>query len=112
MITLSLTLRLFGTDDTSNLARKVEGVLFVVRGAFTSVRYARECLKRLRSRKAPLMGLIFNRGYVSSSDSYYYYHDYYEYYGGGEDGGTGEKRKKRHRKVREVESRSSSKEKA
>ena len=35
-----------------SLARKVEGVLFVVRGAFTSVRYARECLKRLRSRKA------------------------------------------------------------
>jgi Mrp family chromosome partitioning ATPase len=32
---------LLATDDTSNLARKVEGVLFVVRGAFTSVRYAR-----------------------------------------------------------------------
>ncbi len=98
---------LLATDDTSNLARKVEGVLFVVRGAFTSVRYARECLKRLRSRKAPLMGLVFNRGYVSGSDSYYYYHDYYEYYGGGEDG---EKKKKRHRKVRRVESQSPSRE--
>ncbi len=97
---------LLATDDTSNLARKVDGVLFVVRGAYTSVRYARECLKRLRSRGAPLMGLVFNRGYVSGSDSYYYYHDYYEYYGAGNsdgEAGSGGKKKKRKRKSAKAE---------
>ena len=83
---------LLATDDTSNLARRVDGVIFVVRGGFTSVRYTRECLKRLRSRNIPLMGLVFNRGYATSSDSYYYYYDYTEYYGK-----DGEKKVKRHK---------------
>jgi hypothetical protein len=50
-------------------------------------------LKRLRSRKAPLMVWSSIVVYVSGSDSYYYYHDYYEYYGGGEGGVPREKEK-------------------
>jgi succinoglycan biosynthesis transport protein ExoP len=98
---------LLGVDDTSNMLAHMDGVLFVVRGAYTSARYARECLKRLRSRGAPLMGLVFNRGYVSGSDRYYYYHDYYDYYGGGNsdgEAGSGGKKKKRHRKSAKAES--------
>ena len=87
---------LLATDDTSNLARRVDGVLFVVRGAFTSIRFARESLKRLRTRKIPLMGLVFNRGYSTRNDSYYYYYDYYEYYGGAD--GKEKRRRKRRRK--------------
>ncbi len=88
---------LLATDDTSNLARRVDGVLFVVRGAFTSIRFARESLKRLRTRKIPLMGLVFNRGYSTRNDSYYYYYDYYEYYGGA-DGKEKRRRKQRKKK--------------
>jgi len=88
---------MLATDDTSNLARLSDGILFVVRGSYTSVRYARESLRRLRSRKANVMGLVFNRG-VSSRGSRYYYYDYYEYYGVDENGEKIKKRKKRRKR--------------
>jgi len=52
-------------DDTASLAPKVDGVLFVVRGSFTSARMARGALDALRQRHVRVLGLIFNRA-VSS----------------------------------------------
>lgn len=86
---------MLATDDTSNLAQLVDAVIFVVRGGFTSFRYTRESLRRLRSRRINMMGLVFNRGYASRGDSYYYYYDYYEYHGVGPDGKKIKKRRKR-----------------
>jgi len=62
-------------DDTATLAPKVDGVLFVVRGSFTSARMARGALDALRQRHVRVLGLIFNRT-VSSP----YEHDYYQRY--------------------------------
>jgi len=60
------------TDDTANLAPKVDGVLFVVRGAFTSARVAQEALSMLRQRRIRILGLVFNRSSNSMSEPYYY----------------------------------------
>jgi len=60
------------TDDTANLAPKVDGVLFVVRGAFTSARVAQEALSMLRQRRIRILGLVFNRSSSSMSEPYYY----------------------------------------
>jgi len=63
------------TDDAATLAPKVDGVLFVVRGSFTSARMARGALDILRQRHVRVLGLIFNRT-VSSP----YEHGYYQRY--------------------------------
>ncbi len=60
------------TDDTANLAPKVDGVLFVVRGAFTSARVAQEALSMLRQRRIRILGLVFNRSRNTMTESYYY----------------------------------------
>jgi polysaccharide biosynthesis transport protein len=60
------------TDDTANLAPKVDGVLFVVRGAFTSARVAQEALAMLRQRRIRILGLVFNRSSNSMGEPYYY----------------------------------------
>jgi polysaccharide biosynthesis transport protein len=52
-------------DDAASLAPKMDGVLFVVRGSFTSARMARGALDALRQRHVRVLGLIFNRA-VSS----------------------------------------------
>ena len=89
------TAPMLATDDTSNLAQKVDTCIFVVRGDFTSMRFVRESLKRLRSRCINVLGLVFNRGHVATKDRYYYYYEYDEYYGMGEDGKRVKKRKRR-----------------
>jgi capsular exopolysaccharide synthesis family protein len=63
-------------DDATSLAPKVDGVLFVVRGSFTSARMARGALDALRRRHVPVLGLIFNRAASSP-----YEHQYYQRYG-------------------------------
>ena len=63
------------TDDAASLAPKVDGVLFVVRGSFTSARMARGALDALRQRHVHVLGLIFNRAASSP-----YGHDYYQRY--------------------------------
>jgi polysaccharide biosynthesis transport protein len=52
---------LLATEDAATLALKVDGVLFVVRGSFTSGRMARRALDVLRQRRVHVLGLVFNR---------------------------------------------------
>ena len=66
-------------DDAASLAPKVDGVLFVVRGSFTSARMARGALDALRQRHVRVLGLIFNRA-VSSPYEHHYYRRYREAY--------------------------------
>ena len=68
------------TDDAASLAPKVDGVLFVVRGSYTSARMARGALDALRQRHIRVLGLIFNRA-VSSRYERYYYERYQRSYG-------------------------------
>lgn len=89
---------LLATDDTTNLARKMDGVLFVVRGSFTSVRFARESLNRLHGRRIPVMGLVFNRGRVTRGDGYRYYYDYYYEYSDPNQPGVRKKHRRRKHK--------------
>ncbi|PYK00713.1 MAG: hypothetical protein DME23_06445 [Verrucomicrobia bacterium] len=59
-------------DDAATLAPKVDGVLFVVRGSFTSARMARGALDALRQRRVHVLGLIFNRAASSPCERQYY----------------------------------------
>jgi len=68
------------TNDVAGLASKVDGVLFVVRGSYTSARMARGALDVLRQRHAKILGLIFNRA-VSSPYEQGYYARYRREYG-------------------------------
>jgi capsular exopolysaccharide synthesis family protein len=60
------------TGDAATLAPNVEGVLFVVRGSFTSARMARRALDLLRQRHVRVLGLIFNRSVPSPYEHHYY----------------------------------------
>jgi len=51
----------FASDDTTSLAPKVDGVLFVVRNSFTSASAAHDALQLLYARQTPILGLILNR---------------------------------------------------
>ena len=74
---------ILATDDVAPLAHKVDGVLFVVRGSFTSARMARAALNALRQRHARVLGLIFNRVTCSHCEQYQYerYHRAYSWEG-------------------------------
>jgi Mrp family chromosome partitioning ATPase len=65
-------------DDVSNLAPYVDGVLMVIRANWTSGRVARAALDLLYTRKANVLGIVFNGVRASGSD--YYYYKYKEYY--------------------------------
>ena len=66
---------LLATDDACGLAPQVDGVLFVVRGSYTSARAARKAVDTLRKRHARVIGLVFNR----AASSAYEYHSYQRY---------------------------------
>jgi capsular exopolysaccharide synthesis family protein len=68
----------FAADDSSTLAPKVDGTLFVVRSRFSHARAVREALELLFQRQTKVLGLILNRA-DSSARSYYSY-KYAEYY--------------------------------
>ena len=68
----------FAADDTSTIAPKADGVLFVVRSRFSHARMVREALELLFQRQARVLGLILNRS-DASGHSYYHY-KYAEYY--------------------------------
>lgn len=72
------TIPVFAADDTSTLAPKADGVLFVVRREFTSSRLAQEALELLYQRQTKVLGIVFNR--VNSRSSSYGYYKYSEYY--------------------------------
>ncbi len=68
----------FAADDSSSLAPKVDGTLFIVRSRFTHTRAVREALEILFQRQARILGLILNR--ADSTSSGYYAYKYAEYY--------------------------------
>ena len=69
----------FAADDSTSLAPKLDGTLFVVRSRFSGARPVREALDLLRQRGARVLGVIFNQADVSARS--YYYYKYPEYYG-------------------------------
>jgi capsular exopolysaccharide synthesis family protein len=72
---------IFAADDTTSLAPKMDGVLFVVRGNYTRSRTARRALEQLYERQAKVLGLVFNRADASSRS--YEYYKYVQYYSSG-----------------------------
>jgi capsular exopolysaccharide synthesis family protein len=71
-------------DDAATLAPSMDGVLFVVRGSYTSARLVREALEVLRQRRAQVLGLIFNRAISSPFERHHYrrYRDEYRWRSG------------------------------
>jgi capsular exopolysaccharide synthesis family protein len=66
-------------DDAATLAPSVNGVLYIVRGTYTSARMVHEGLDALRQRHARVLGLIFNRA-LSSPFEYHPYQRYKDEY--------------------------------
>jgi succinoglycan biosynthesis transport protein ExoP len=73
------TAPILATDDTTSLAPKTDGVLFVVRESFSKAGLIRPALDQLLQRQAKVLGLIVNR--ADSSSKEYCYYKYSEYYG-------------------------------
>ena len=65
-------------DDTTSLAPKIDGTIFVVRFSFSSARRSREALDLLRKRQVNLIGVVCNG--VDQLMKDYYYNKYPEYY--------------------------------
>ncbi|MCI0365596.1 MAG: polysaccharide biosynthesis tyrosine autokinase [Phycisphaerales bacterium] len=65
-------------DDATSLAPKTDGVLFVVREAYTRTGLLRPALEQLYQRHVRVLGMIVNRANSASKD--YYYYKYREYY--------------------------------
>ena len=63
---------LFAADDTSCLAPKADGTLFVVRRGHSGARAVSEAVELLSQRQAKLLGVVFN-GADPSARHYYYY---------------------------------------
>jgi capsular exopolysaccharide synthesis family protein len=68
----------FAADDSSTLAPKADGTLFVVRSRFSHAREVREALELLFQRQARVLGLVLNRADATSRS--YYAYKYAEYY--------------------------------
>lgn len=68
----------FAADDSSTLAPKVDGTLFVVRSRFSQARVVREALEILFQRQAKVLGLVLNRSDATARS--YYAYKYAEYY--------------------------------
>lgn len=68
----------FAADDSTTLAPKVDGTLFVVRSHFSRSSIVREALESLYQRRATVLGLILNR--TNASDRSYHYYKYSEYH--------------------------------
>lgn len=75
------TVPVMAADDVTSLAPQVDGVVFVIRSAYTSGRVARASLESLYQRQVRVLGLVLNAVRPSSEDYYYYrYKDYYRTY--------------------------------
>ena len=68
----------FAADDSSTLAPKMDGTLFVVRSRFSNGRAVREALDLLFQRQARVLGLILNRSDATART--YHAYKYAEYY--------------------------------
>ena len=73
------TAPVMAADDVTTLAPQMDGVIFVIRAEQTSARVARASLELLHSRRANVMGLVFN-GVRGTSGYYYAYYKYKDYY--------------------------------
>lgn len=62
---------ILAADDTTSLAPKVDGIVFVVRGAFTSIPLARRALELLRKRQGCVLGVVCNRSASHLADYNY-----------------------------------------
>jgi succinoglycan biosynthesis transport protein ExoP len=65
---------LLATDDAASLAPKADGVLMIVRSAFTSARMARRGVDLLMQRRAHVLGLVFNRAAILGNGYHQYEH--------------------------------------
>ncbi|MCK4738944.1 MAG: polysaccharide biosynthesis tyrosine autokinase [Deltaproteobacteria bacterium] len=70
-------------SDSLTIARKTDGVLFVVNGGTTSRELVSSALRHLVSAKIKTIGVTLNKISMSKSPGYGYYHHYYPY--GGKD---------------------------
>lgn len=68
---------IFAADDTTTLAPKMDGVVFVIRSSYTGSHTARRALELLYERQAKVLGLVFNR--ADSSGRGYQYYKYSQY---------------------------------
>lgn len=67
----------FAADDTSAIAPKVDGTLFVVRSHYSQGGMVRSALELLFQRQARVLGLILNRSNTSNGSYHFYkYADY------------------------------------
>jgi Mrp family chromosome partitioning ATPase len=71
---------ILATDDTTSLAPKVDGALFVVRMGFSTSQGIRMAHDLLKERQVKLMGTVLN-AVDAAFDSHYYY-SYTSYYPG------------------------------
>ena len=72
------TAPVMAADDVTSLSPHAEGVIFVIRAAYTSARVARAALDLLYQREVDVLGLVFNGVEINASEYYYYkYKDYY-----------------------------------
>ena len=68
----------FAADDSTTLAPKVDGTLFVVRSQFSRSSMVKEALELLYQRQATVLGLILNR--MDATNRSYHYYKYSEYH--------------------------------
>jgi capsular exopolysaccharide synthesis family protein len=68
----------FAADDTSTIAPKADGTLFVVRSRFSKAKMVKQALEILFQRQARVLGLIVNRSDANARS--YYSYKYAEYY--------------------------------
>ena len=68
----------FAAADSSALAPRVDGTIFLVRSHYSSARMTREALDVLAQRRARIIGVVFNMADTKAHD--YKYYKYAEYY--------------------------------
>ena len=77
-LTIFNTAPILAADDTPTLAPNFDGVLMIVRAAFTSARISKTALNILYQRQVNVLGLILNCIDAEMPD--YYYYRYPKYY--------------------------------
>ena len=68
----------FAAADSTALAPRMDGTIFLVRSHFSSARMTREALDMLAQRRARIIGVVFNMAESKGHD--YKYYKYEEYY--------------------------------
>jgi capsular exopolysaccharide synthesis family protein len=68
----------FAAADSSALAPRVDGTIFLVRSHYSSARMTREALEVLVQRRAKIIGVVFNMADTKAHD--YKYYKYTEYH--------------------------------